>query len=145
MQTSWRNFNVGLMVAIIGLKERAMRVDRQITKMLADSGDLVNTINGGMSLAHVSRFKLSDHYLITVKGPGVDKELLKLEMHDDSLFVFQRIKIDGEIEIPYMVASIELKGNVDKAAITANYHGKNLNIVMPFGEEEDSKEIDIQF
>lgn len=120
-----------------------MRVDKHITRMLAESGDLVNTINGGMSLAHVSRAKHNDHYLVTVKVPGVDKKSLKVEMHDNSLFIFQLMHLEGGIDIPYMVASVELKGNVDRSAIRANYYGKNLNIVMPFTEEEDSREIEI--
>ena len=119
-----------------------MRVDRDLLKILAESTDLVNTINGGMSLAHVSKFKYTDHYLFTVKVPGVDKLSLKVEMHDDHLFVFQLMHLEDGIDIPYMVASIEMKSNVDKQAVRANYQGKYLNIILPFAEP-DSREIQI--
>lgn len=121
-----------------------MRIEREVTRTLAESADLVNTINGGMSLAHVSKSKFMDHYLVTVKVPGVNKQSLKVEMHGESLFVFQLMHPEEGIDIPYMVASVELKSNVDKQGVRANYQGKNLNIVMPFDtEEEDSREIRI--
>ena len=120
-----------------------MKVEKEVTRMLAESGDLVNTINGGMSLAHVHRYKLTDHYLITVKVPGVDKRSLKVELHDDQLLVFQLMHLEDGIDIPYMVASIKMKTDVKKSEVTANYQGRNLNIVMPFGEE-DSREIEIR-
>ena len=109
-----------------------MRVDRDLLKILAESTDLVNTINGGMSVAHVSKLKYTDHYLFTVKVPGVDKLSLKVEMHDDHLFVFQLMHLEDGIDIPYMVASIEMKSNVDKQAVRANYQGKYLNIIRLF-------------
>lgn len=124
-----------------------MRVDKEVVKMIAESADLVNTINGGMSLAHVSKYKLADHYMVTVRVPGVDKQSLKVEMHDGNLFVFQLMHLEEGIDIPYMVASIPLKPNIDLRGIHANYQGKNLNIVMPFQEEDDegSKDITINF
>ncbi len=120
-----------------------MRVEREIMKMLADSGDLVNTINGGMSLAHVNKYKNTDHYLVTVKIPGVDKRSLKIEMHENSLFVFQLMHLEDGIDIPYMVASVDVADNVDKKGISANYQGKALTITLPFDESEDTTEIQI--
>ncbi|NNE55031.1 MAG: Hsp20 family protein [Flavobacteriales bacterium] len=116
-----------------------MRVDKEVLRMLADSGDLVNTINGGMSLAHVNKYTNVDHYLVTVKVPGVDRGSLKVELHDNHLFVFQLMHLEDGIDIPYMVASIELESNVDRHAVTANYSGKALTIVLPFNESEDSE------
>jgi len=116
-----------------------MRVDREVMRMLADSGDLVNTINGGMSLAHVNKYTNSDHYLVTVKVPGVNKRSLKVELHDNHLFVFQLMHLEDGIDIPYMVASVELETNVDRQGVRADYTGKALNIVLPFNESEDTE------
>lgn len=116
-----------------------MRIEKEITRMLADSGDLVNTINGGMSLAHVNKFTNPDHYLVTVKVPGVDKESLKVELHDNHLFVFQLIHLEDGIDIPYMVASVELESDVNRQSVRASYTEKALRIFLPFNESQDSE------
>lgn len=121
-----------------------MRVELDIIRTLAESADLVNTINGGMSLAHIRRYTLSDHYMVSVKVPGVDKKSLKVEMHDGQLFIFQLMHLEDGIDIPFMVASIDVAKKVIKREIRANYHGKNLNIVMPFDECEDEDSRDIR-
>ena len=122
-----------------------MRVKLETIKTLAESADLVNTINGGMSLAHIHKYTLADHYMVSVNVPGVDKGSLKVEMHDEQLFIFQLLHQEEGIDIPYMVASVEVSDKVNKREIRANYHGKNLNIVMPFDDwaEEGSRDISI--
>ena len=131
-----------------------MKIAPHIVKTLADSADLINTINGGMSLAYVEKHTLTDHYLVTVKVPGVDKHALRIELHNggrafDSsaigqLFVFQLMQLDHSVEVPYLVTVIELSKQVDRQAVHANYQGKNLNIVLPFGEQQGGSEIRIE-
>jgi HSP20 family molecular chaperone IbpA len=121
-----------------------MKLVPHILKTLAESADLINTINGGMSLAHVTKYTLADHYLVTVKVPGVDKHSLKVELHNGQLFVFQRMILEEGIEIPYLVTAIELSENVDRQAVHANFQGKNLNIVLPFGEGTRDTEVHIE-
>lgn len=117
-----------------------MKIAPELIKTLAESADLINTINGGMSSAHVKKHTLKDHYLVTVNVPGVDGHSLKLELHNDMLFIFQLMHLEDEIEIPYLISSIELEESVDKRAVHADFQGKDLNIVLPF-ESEDSREI----
>jgi HSP20 family molecular chaperone IbpA len=118
-----------------------MKVAPELIKTLAESADLINTINGGMSLAHVEKFTMTDHYLVTVKVPGVDGHSLKLELHKDLLLVFQLMHLEDDIEIPYLITSVQLDENIDKRAVHVDFQGKNLNIVLPFEESEDSREI----
>jgi len=125
-------------------KNGMMKIAPHIVKTLAESADLINTINGGMSLAYVEKHTLVDHYLITVKVPGVDKHSLKVELHNGQLFVFQLMQLEVGIEIPYLVTAIELSERVDKQGVHANFEGKHLNIVLPFGESEDPSEIRIE-
>jgi len=120
-----------------------MKIIPHIQKTLAESADLINTINGGMSLAHVTKHTLADHYLVTVKVPGVDKHLLKVELHKGQLFIFQRMQLEDGIEIPYLVTAIALSEKVDKRAVQANFQGRDLCIVLPFGQPEDGSEIQI--
>jgi HSP20 family molecular chaperone IbpA len=120
------------MIASLWEKNIAMRVDKELMHVLAQSADVVNTINGGMSVAHIKMHTLKDHYLITVRVPGVSEEALKLEMHEGNLFVFQQMTLDTGLRIPYLVASITVSENVNKEAISANYEGRRLHIFMPF-------------
>ena len=119
-----------------------MKTDKELLKTLAQSADIVNTINGGMSLAYVRKTQLPDHYLVTVKVPGVDVDSLRLEMHKGHLFVFQVLHLEG-IEIPYLITGIELDEEVDREAVRANFEDNRLNILLPFGPV-DSREIDIE-
>lgn len=119
-----------------------MKIAPEIVKTLAESADLINTINGGMSLAHVEKHTLADHYLITVKVPGVDKHALKVELYKGQLFVFQRMQLEEGIEIPYLVTVIELSEGVNKQGVHANFEGKHLRIVLPFGDESNDIRID---
>ncbi len=122
-----------------------MRVELELIKILAQSANLINTISGGMSLAHIHKYTLDDHYMISVKVPGVEKGSLKVEVHDGQLFIFQLMHLEKGIDIPYMVASVEVSDKVNKQTIRANYHGRSLNIVMPFKDwtEGDSRNIKI--
>jgi len=121
-----------------------MKIAPHIVKTLAESADLINTINGGMSLAYVEKHTLTDHYLVTVKVPGVDKHALRIELHNRQLFVFQLMQLDDAIEVPYLITVIELSKQVDRQAVHANYQGKNLNIVLPFGQQQGDSEIRIE-
>lgn len=114
-----------------------MKADKEVLKMLAESGDIVNTLNGGMSLAKVKMHTLKDHYLVTVRVPGLNQDALKLEMQDGDLFVYQRLEADNGLAVPFMIASISVTDDVNRHAITTNYHGNRLNIVMPIDPLSD--------
>ena len=55
--------------------------------------------------------------MVSVNVPGVDKSSLKVEMHDEQLFIFQLLHQEEGIDIPYMVASLEVSDKVNKREI----------------------------
>ena len=118
-----------------------MKIASVLIKTLAESADIINTINGGMSQANIEKFTLTDHYLITISIPGVDNHSLKLELDRDLLLIFQLMRLEDDVEIPYLISTLQLEENIDKRGVHTDFQGKNLNIVLPFASSEDSREI----
>ena len=57
-------------------------------KHLLSTVDLLNTLNGGVSEPYVSFRERPDGRELRVRVPGVSKELLQVEIHDNQLSVY---------------------------------------------------------
>ena len=69
-------------------------------------------------------------YKIEIQLPGVDKDSIKLKMHDDSFF------IKGETEDTIYVGSYGLCCPINPEETKANYKNGLLKIAVPFKEPE---------
>ena len=108
-----------------------MKIEMEDIKVLADTADLMNTINGGMSLAHIQKLSMADHKLVSVRVPGVNNKSLKVEVKKGVLFVFLMVPIDDGVRIPMLVANMDIPDDVITEEVRANYQGRSVNIVMP--------------
>lgn len=110
-----------------------MKIDKNLTRSLAQSGVLMNVIGGGMSLP-VSKLKNhEDYYLFQLSIPGVDADLLSIEINNNNLFVFQKIDFDTVV-VPYMIKRLPIPADVDFDQITAQYEGGRLAVNLPKSE-----------
>lgn len=120
--------------------------DRMLIKNLANTAEVVNTINGGMAAPAISLYKGEQEWTISARVPGVSIESLKLEVKDNQLFIFQMIHNgqDG-LELPYLLTVVNLSRRVELDAITAEYEEGELFIVLPLDELSDGfyREIEI--
>ncbi len=73
----------------------------------------------------------SETYKIEIQLPGVEKESIKLKMHDDSFF------IKGETEDTVYIGSYAICCPVKPEEAKAVYHQGLLKIEVPFKEPED--------
>ncbi len=110
------------------------------------TADVLNTINGGMSLAFVEKVRKEDHIFVTVKVPGVREDALKVEMREDKLLVFHQIQIDTETKVPNLVAILPLSSLIDLNNIQASFEKDRLNIILPFNDlhNELPRKVDIK-
>ena len=69
-------------------------------------------------------------YKIEIQLPGVEKESIKLKMHDDSFF------IKGETEDTIYVGSFGLCCPINPNEAKANYKNGLLKVEVPFKEPE---------
>ena len=79
-----------------------MRVNHIMTKNLARSADVLNTINGGIIFPTFDSYKEADHYRLEVSVPTIDPDNIKVEINGENLLVFQKMII-GNSRIPSLI------------------------------------------
>lgn len=120
--------------------------DKLLIANLAQTADIINTINGGMSQANLELSKYEDEWTVKVKVPGVSAERMKIEVKDNRMFIFQILPDTNaaEIELPYLLTAFSISSRVDYNRILAEYENGEIFIHMPLDEMGDSFEREIE-
>ena len=71
-----------------------MKITKELTKNLARTADLLNTINGGTVYPTFNTTQEEDHLRIEVSMPTVKPEDLKVEVNNENLMIFQYVMIN---------------------------------------------------
>ncbi|MFY0688157.1 MAG: hypothetical protein JXQ90_13380 [Cyclobacteriaceae bacterium] len=123
-----------------------MKIDRNVSKSLAQSALVMNVIDGGMSKPNIKLKKRSNHYLLAVTAPGVDFEAISIEVDRSELFIYQDVILGTEMTIPFMMERMVIPADVQFNAITASYVDGRLSVILPFNEMASGfhKEIEIE-
>lgn len=121
-----------------------MRVDEKLTKNLAHSADVLNSVNGGTIFPTFDTTKEDDHYRMEVGVPSVDPESIKVEVNGGLLLIYQKLE-HGEKQIPNMLGIHKISAEVELDNITAGFEEDLLVVIMPFNEVAGGsrREIDI--
>lgn len=121
-----------------------MNMDNDVTKTLAESADIVNTINGGTVYPTFETSTEADHYRLEVNVPTVDPDSIKVEVTGSDLFIYQSVK-HNDLTLPNLLGTLKISADVELDSITAGYEEETLIVIMPFDEETGgfTKEIDI--
>lgn len=122
-----------------------MNIDKQLTRNLAHSANIINTLHGGTVFPTLTSTKSEDHIRVEVSAPSIDPDRIKVEINEDHLFIFQMVAI-SEVELPNVLSMIQLSRNVDLEHISASFEDDILTLILPFDDAEGGtfrKEIDI--
>lgn len=121
-----------------------MKVEKELTKMLAESADIVNMINGGTVYPTFENSTEEDHYRLEVNVPSVGPDDIKVEVNGSDLFIYQSIG-HKDLKLPNLLGMIKISGDVEVENITAGYENDTLIVIMPFDEQTGGfrKEIEI--
>jgi HSP20 family molecular chaperone IbpA len=117
-----------------------MKLSDSLVKNMIVTADLLNTINGGMSLPSTRMRKLEDYYELDVVAPGLSMNDLKIEIHNRHLSVFHFMPYkapDHSMEqegAPNIIHLQRIPFDVELDGITASYEEKHLKVIMPFNE-----------
>ncbi len=106
-------------------------------KQLLTTVDLLNTLNGGVSEPYVSYRERPDCREMRIRIPGVNKEMLQIEIDNNQLNVFYHIPMTASGEqmfFPKEVLSQTVPYFVEIPGIQATYEGNELVIMLPFNE-----------
>jgi len=99
--------------------------------------DLLNTLNGGVSEPYLSFREEPTGRELRIRVPGVSKEMLQVEVHDNKLSVFYHIPMESsgkQLFLPKEVIKQTLPYFIDITGIQAAYEDNELVIKLPFNE-----------
>ena len=103
---------------------------------LALSGDIMNTLGGGMIEPRVAYESSDVGQMLKIEVPGVDVSTLNIEINFNRLTVFQGATQtpDVTIPVPRIIFDKPIPYFIDVDKITAMAEGKVLFISLPYNE-----------
>lgn len=105
------------------------------TKELLTSVDVLNTLHGGVSEPSVSVSENSRARVIRVRVPGIEKEELQTEVHNNEITLYYMIPVESAtkvIRMPRVIYSQPIPYFVEVKKIHASFEERDLVIHMPF-------------
>jgi HSP20 family molecular chaperone IbpA len=94
-------------------------------------------LNGGVSEPYLSFREKPDGHELRVRVPGVSKEMLQVEIHDNQLSVFYHIPMETagkKVFLPKEVTKQTLPYFIEITGIHASYEGNELVVKLPYNE-----------
>lgn len=108
-----------------------------INAELLTSIDVLNTLNGGHVEARVQLQHKPEWREIRVCVPGIDRDQIKVEIHNNFLMVFftHQLQLAAQrIEVPRVVYNKVIPYFIDADRIEAAFEGQQLVVRLPFNE-----------
>jgi HSP20 family molecular chaperone IbpA len=105
-------------------------------RSFAQAANVANTLNGGMAKPRVTFSKEEDHYRISLCVAGTGEGSFKVEIINQSLYIFLFVDIEGVLAeaLKYPLEILPIPSDVDFHNIGASYEGNTLHVRMPFNE-----------
>jgi HSP20 family molecular chaperone IbpA len=131
-----------------------MKIDRTITRQLAQLAKAANLIGGGISALQSHLTETKEGYLLELAMPSLGQEAYRIQVKDNLLSVIATLAIsqstDDEEESPYppaLVRSFPIPHFIDANNIAARFSDGGLKIFAPFNHlgKNFEKDIDIQY
>ncbi|MEO9482804.1 MAG: Hsp20/alpha crystallin family protein [Ekhidna sp.] len=121
-----------------------MRVDKEISKRLAETVNVVNNINGGSIFPTFIKTTEKDHYRLEVSVPSVAPDDIKVEVNGSDLLIYQNVHVNS-YTLPNVLGMIKISADVELESISAEFDDELLVVILPFSELSGGfrKEIDI--
>ncbi|MFZ6011499.1 MAG: Hsp20 family protein [Bacteroidota bacterium] len=102
---------------------------------LVTSVDVLNTLNGGTSEPQVILKEDENGREICLRVPGVSREMMHVEVHNNNLTVYYFLNIESSdmmIQLPKIVYNRTLPYFVDISKISAHFDENQLIVELPF-------------
>lgn len=121
-----------------------MRVEKELSKRLAESANVINDINGGSVFPTFKTTTEKDHYRLEVSVPSVEPDDIKVEISGSDLMIYQNVHVNS-YTLPNLLGMIKISADVELENISAEFEDELLIVIMPFSELSGGfqKEIDI--
>jgi HSP20 family molecular chaperone IbpA len=102
---------------------------------LITSIDVLNTINGGVSEPQMNLNHFKDYREIRLKVPGIQREDVHIEVHNNNLSIYYFINIvsgDKLVQLPRFVYNKNVPYFIDINKINARVEEDELIVKLPF-------------
>ena len=102
---------------------------------LLTSVDVLNTLHGGVSEPFISHREQNSGQVMRVRIPGVSREALHVEIHNNEISVFYFIPVESRgtlIQMPQVVYKQEIPYYIEISGIKATYEENELIVEFPF-------------
>jgi HSP20 family molecular chaperone IbpA len=111
-----------------------MRKSNDFITALALSGDVLNTMNGGVSQPRIKFTPSEDCQLVEVKVPGVEAHKLNIEVNHNRLMIFQGVSrgVEVMVPVPRIIFDKPIPYYIDVEKITAEVEDNVLYVKLPF-------------
>jgi len=99
------------------------------------SVDVLNTLHGGISEPKISLNNHEHSREMRIRVPGVDPELIQVEINNNMLFVYYVITINSagkDIRLPYTLYNKALPYFIEINKINSTVEDRRLVITLPF-------------
>lgn len=126
--------------------------DKKLLRSLLKQGDILNTINGGISSTFVKTEHTEKSIVIYFSTPGLGFESYKILLNNYKLTVFTTNSIieGGDtgipMAIPMFLKTFDIPETVNLNSIEALFEDGSLRIILPFKEKRENQQrfIDIK-
>ena len=110
-------------------------------KELIKQFDILNTINGGVSMTYVDVKKFDDRLEINIEAPTVKAEAFNIFLNGNKLVIFSTLETGGpeSLNFPMFSKSFALPANADGNSIEANERNGIVKVVVPLNENKSSQ------
>ncbi len=110
-------------------------MEKKILRNIITSVDVSNTLNGGRSEPFLSLQEKSSGREMRVRVPGVNRDLLQVEISNDELSVYYLVPINcnGKLtHVPQIVYNQDIPYFIEASRIKATYDENELVVNLPF-------------
>ncbi len=130
-----------------------MKLERNDLANLGEQIDLMNTIQGGVTMTNMELDMNESGYVASFRNPAYDSDNYHIELNEDRLTVYATLSGDyvqqregKKVVIPTFVQHFPIPANVDVQKIEAVFEEGALNVYAPFksGMNDLPKRIDIR-
>lgn len=104
---------------------------------LLTSVDVLNTLHGGISEPIVTLRQQAAGREVHVRVPGISRDSMQVEIHNNVLSVFYLIPIESagkKINMPVVVYNKTIPYFIDISAIKADFEENELIVQLPYNE-----------
>lgn len=125
--------------------------NKRLLRGLLQQGDLLNTINGGVSMTNLVKEQRENEFNLIISAPSLPASSYNVVLNGRQLIIFSILPNSGErvedqlVNIPMFYRSFDLPSYIDVENIEAIHDDKELMVVLPFKESARyNKKIDIK-